>query len=206
MNKKTWRKRFAERSDLTTNLVHLTKSNGSKSSVDVVLQILESKRLKGSNTKSGFIIGKKPAVCFQDTPIYSLSQNIYYEQKLRESNSNGKVRYVGSGLLFKKLDIYRKGGRPVIYDKSIEAKKYLPSSEYWRIVNFDLKNDAKIIDWTHEREWRVPIEYEFELKDTVVLMPNFKAQKDFTNKFEKQFGCNPMKKLKGIIDIGQIFY
>lgn len=54
--------------------------------------------------------------------------------------------------------MYKKGGRPVIYDQTIEAKKYLPESQHWRIVNFDLSNDDRLVDWTHEREWRVPDE------------------------------------------------
>ena len=50
-------------------------------------------------------------------------------------------------------------GRPVIYDKTISAKKYLPENEWWRIVNLDLSDEDRFIDWTHEREWRVPNDF-----------------------------------------------
>lgn len=206
MTGETWLKRLAERNDLTSNLVHLTKPSGKKSVLDVLLKILDEQRLKGSTTSSGFIVGKTPAVCFQDTPLYSLSQNIYYEQKLRAANENEKMRYTGNGLLFSKNRVFKKGGRPVIYDETSKAKKYLPTSEYWRIVNFNLKNENAIIDWTHEREWRVPNELAFDLNEVTVLVANLNAQKKFVEKFEEKFKENPLKLLKGVINLSQIFY
>lgn len=84
MNYETWKNRIAERNDLTSSLIHLTKASGSQNCFDVILQILDNRTLKGSTTESGFIVGNRPAVCLQDTPIYSLAQNVYYEQKLRK--------------------------------------------------------------------------------------------------------------------------
>ncbi len=71
--------------------------------------------------------------------------------------------------MFDKTYIYKKGGRPVIYDKTEEAKKYLTEDKWWRIVNLDLSDSNNIIDWTHEREWRVLNELTFELKMLVLL-------------------------------------
>ena len=72
--------------------------------------------------------------------------------------------------MFPKEYVYNKGGRPVIYEKTEIAKTFLPKEQWWRIVNFDLGNSDNIIDWTHEREWRCPGNFEFELSEATILM------------------------------------
>ena len=49
-------------------------------------------------------------------------------------------------------------------------KSLLPDDEYWRIVNYDLSNSQYMIDWTHEREWRIPGNIEFEYKNIEILV------------------------------------
>ncbi|WP_419777801.1 hypothetical protein [Malaciobacter marinus] len=166
-----WRKRHIERNDLSSELVHLTRSTESKSSIENLYQILESKILNGSKN-TGFIVGETPAVCFQDAPLYTVGQNCWFEKTFREENKWAKKRYDPTGLIFKKQYIYSNGGRPVIYDSTESAKAYLDKREWWRIVNFNLTDNSSIIDWTHEREWRVPIELKFELADVVLLFAN----------------------------------
>ena len=150
--KDSWRRRYSERTDLTTGLVHLTKPSPKHKLVEVMFKILEEGILRGSTTDKGFVVGKNRAVCFQDAPVHSVAQNCWFEQKLRESGEQVKKRYFPSGFLFHKQEIYKKGGRPVVYDKTVEAKKYLPETEWWRIINFDISYDDAFIDWTHERE------------------------------------------------------
>jgi len=118
---KDWRRRIAERSDLSTGLVHLTRENDSKSVFDVLYNILASKKLIGS-TNTGFIIGNNSAVCFQDTPLGSICQNVFYEQKKKELDDNQKLRYRAIGLYFDKRYLFNKGARPVIYDKKMMLK------------------------------------------------------------------------------------
>lgn len=208
MKKEAWSKRLAERSDLTISLVHLTKakSEGSSlSALDVLIKILKEKKLIGSKPEVGFICGDTPAVCFQDTPLYQLAQNIYYEQKLRKAQEYTKIRYIGVGLMFSKFHVYQKGGRPVIYEKKENAKFFLPSSEYWRIVNYDLSDENEIIDWTHEREWRIKNNYEFNLHEVTVLLPKCKTIKHFIKKYKKEFNSDPYDDLKGIICLQELF-
>ena len=69
-----------------------------------------------------------------------------------------------------KADAYRKGARPVIYDSIEEAKEYLDEQDWWRIVRLDYSHDDDIIDWTHEREWRILGEFRFELNEIVVTL------------------------------------
>jgi hypothetical protein len=52
--------------------------------VDVLIQILKSKKINGSTTKPGFIIGSDKAVCFQDAPINELAQNLLHEQYMKK--------------------------------------------------------------------------------------------------------------------------
>jgi len=161
MDKSAFLKRREYRVDITAGLYHLTKPQGNLDSVDVLMKILLEKKLIGSTTNGGYICGQTPAVCFQDIPLYSVAQNVYYEQELQNQHG-AKIRYEGTGLAFGKFFIYKNGGRPVVYDKLDDAKRYLPADQWWRIVNLDLASD-KLIDWTHEREWRVPGNLTFEL-------------------------------------------
>ena len=167
--------------------------------MDILIKILKEKTIIGSTTESGFICGDTPAVCFQDSPLYHLTQNIYYEQKMRQAKEYEKIRYLGIGLMFMKTYVFKKGGRPVIYEQTDVAKKILPKSEYWRIVNYDLNDYNKIIDWTHEREWRIKNNFEFELKDVTVVLPNPKDVKTFSNKYIKAFKSSPIDDLNGVI-------
>jgi hypothetical protein len=173
-----WRERIASRSDLTGRLTHLTKPTDVDISgmsfdelnlyaVDNLIKILEEKKLYGSTTKSGYIVGNRKAVCFQDAPLYALIQNVQHEFLRREKNTKEKLRYCGVGLSFVKPYSYRDyGGRPVIYEKTEVAKSFLPKNEWWRIVDVEYQckssDNWDIVDWTHEREWRVPDDMEFD--------------------------------------------
>jgi hypothetical protein len=198
--------RIAQRSDITLSLVHLTRDQEKLSGIDVLIKILTEQKLCGSDTSSGFIVGKTRAVCFQEAPIYSLAQNIYTEQVYRKANKNAKVRYLGFGISISKDVVYRKGGRPVIYDKTQIAKSYLPESEWWRIVNFDLSDAKAIIDWSHEREWRVPGDFEFSLSEVTILLPNAKAYQSFVKKCKDLGKEEILKSSQGIVQLGAVFY
>jgi hypothetical protein len=180
-----WRKRHIERSDLTTELVHLTRSVNSKSAIDVLYEILQTGKVNGSITSSGFIVGNTPAVCLQDAPLNAVGQNCWFEQTYRKVNSAATKRYDPTGLIFSKTYIYSKGGRPVIYDRTSDAKGYLPKDQLWRIVNFDLSDKNNIVDWTHEREWRIPNELEFEPTDVVLLFANNSDLRSFIDLCDK---------------------
>lgn len=185
-----WWKRISRRSDMTRAVTHLTKEakidGKDLSALEVLVKILKEKKLKGSTTKSGFIVGNMKAVCFQETPLYSLSENIIYEEELEENSKNPKVRYRPFGLSFDKQYIYEKGGRPVIYDKTNEAKEYLTREQYWRIVSYDLSDDDKIIDWTHEREWRVPGDLKFNLGQVSVVVKDYDDYQELKKMCKKE--------------------
>ncbi|CAK1722493.1 DUF2971 domain-containing protein [Vibrio crassostreae] len=200
-----WRNRYSERSDLSTGLVHLTRATDNAAVAELMFKILTERTLKGSSTEQGFIVGKHTAVCFQDAPLSSVCQNTWFEQKLRASGHTNKTRYHPCGFMFSKQKIYTSGGRPVIYDKTAEAKKYLPESEWWRIVNFDLSNPDFIIDWTHEREWRVKGDFEFDVNEVTLLFTKsttYKAFIELCDKNDRPF----YKVVAGVINMQNILF
>ncbi|HCM1502558.1 TPA: hypothetical protein N2941_004407 [Vibrio parahaemolyticus] len=203
--KRDWKRRYSERSDLSTSLVHLTKRTKRLSSVKIMHKILKEKKLVGSTTDSGFIVGSNRAVCFQDAPVHAICQNCWFEQKLRESDDTVKVRYQPSGFLFHKQLVFKSGGRPAIYDRTSDAKQYLPESEWWRIVNLNLNNDSQFVDWTHEREWRVKNEFNFELSDVTLLFATGSTYKSFI-KYCDELNTPFYKEVAGVIVTEEVFF
>jgi len=201
-NKVEWLKRIRLRSDISGYLTHLTKANDKSDAIDILIKILKEKKIIGSTPDIGYIIGTSNAVCFQDAPVYGLSQNLIHEQYVRENEKKEskstyipKIRYVGFGLGFSKKYAFEKGARPVVYEIKEIAKSILPKSDWWRIVSFDLSDDQNIIDWTHEREWRVKGDFAFELNEVYVYLVNGKSYKDFLAKA----GDEIIKGIKGIV-------
>lgn len=197
-----WIKRVSSRTDMTSYLTHLTRPNETLSSVEVLLKILQEQKIIGSSTQSGFIVGKNRAVCFQDVPFNSLAQNVYLEEKNREQ-FGGKVRYEAVGLAFRKPYVFRLGARPVIYEQTLIAKDLLSSEdEYWRIVNFNISDGNNIIDWTHEREWRMKGDLEFELHKATVILPSSRSYKNFMEKSSKEL----LDQIEGIVYMQPILF
>ena len=193
-----WRERSFSRSDISTGLVHLTKSKeidgGTLSPVDVLIKILNDRKIVGSNPGSAYIHGSTCAVCFQDTPIYGIAQNVAFEEEHHAS----KNRYSGCGLIFSKVNIFKRGGRPVIYETPEKAKKILADvSEHWRIVRLDLSDTSDIVDWTHEREWRLPGDLEFRYGEAAILLNDKDCYREFMDKMQGSY--ETLKELCGII-------
>ena len=124
-----WRTRVESRNDIVTRLTHLTRATEDMDALEVLFKILSDKKLVGSTTDSGYIVGKTPAVCFQDMPLAPLAEHILYENGSFDSIDNLNVRYCGVGIRCHKGFVYRQGGRPVIYDKTHELRKMLPEEE-----------------------------------------------------------------------------
>lgn len=204
MNVKQWSERISRRSDFTCGLVHLTKPKNRISSINILVQILKDRTLKASS--DGYICGKNPVVCFQDVPLQSLSENIYYEQQLREEDKNKTIRYSPFGIRFSKPYIYRAGGRPVFYEDTEVAKNILPKEEYWRIVKLDLCNDDNFVDWTHERKWRIKGDFHFDLEQVEVLLSSQKSIARFIEICEEYGLTDIMKEIKGIVTLKSIIF
>jgi len=198
-NTSSWLKRMRLRSDMSAYVTHLTRENEDLNmrGVNVLIKILKEKKLKGSNN-NGFISGSDTAVCFQDAPLHGITQNLIHEQFNREE-LGGKIRYRPYGICFRKEYVFRKGGRPVIYEQREFAKQNF-KNELWRVVTFDLSSNDKVIDWTHEREWRVKGDFTFELKNATVVVTNKNAYKKFIKRVDKDI----LNEIAGIIVLDPI--
>ena len=114
------------------------------------------------------VYGPYSAICFTEMPLYAL---IDYANK-RQSGSKFVGKY---GIAFKKNELFMAGARNVIYGLSGEHKESEEGDPYWgyglrtlasscglgineqyRYVYTKLSHD-KPIDWTFEREWRLPV-------------------------------------------------
>lgn len=203
-----WSKRIQHRTDLSGFVYHLTKAeldNNGKTVMDALdrlVKIITERKLNGSSTESGFITGKRKAVCFQDAPIQGIVQNVLHENSYK-AELGGKTRYTYLGVAFPKAYIFQQGGRPVFYEEKETAKKILPPDEYWRIVDFSLMDKENIVDWTHEREWRLPAdEFHFDISKAVVLLPNRERYKNLIEKLSEE----DLKAIQGIIQISPLIY
>lgn len=159
----TWRKRLNNRNDMATRITHLTRGANDKEAFEILWKILVDKKLNGSGS-DGFINGRRKAVCLQELPLSAIAENLMYEETL-----NDRKRYSPFGIRFHKAFIYKRGGRPVIYENKELMKSLLPEDEYWRIVDLNLSDNTSYVDWTHEREWRVPDELAFDYKNIEVI-------------------------------------
>lgn len=199
---KKWKLRMSERQDLSSSLVHLTRMSEidsvKLSAVDVLLKILREKQIIGSTTEKGFIRGNRAAVCFQDAPLYSIAQNLKFEKELTEA-AGGRHRYSGCGLVFSKYYLYQNKCRPVIYDSVEEGKKYLKESELFRLVSFDLTNTSNIIDWSHEREWRMAGNFTFKIDWSAVLLETKNDYREFIKKCMLPENEGILEKVCGIV-------
>lgn len=196
MDHKTWIKRVQRRSDITTRLTHLTRSNNNMTAMDVLNKILEERIIRGSTTETGYIIGPDKAVCFQEVPLIGVAENIICENQLNAGT--GIVRYEGFGIRVNKQHAYLRGARSVIYGKTKELKAILPESEWWRIVNHDLTDYEHAIDWTHEREWRVKGDYTITYSGIEVIVPNHIEYHNFINYWLDK-NQNLLREINGII-------
>lgn len=160
--------REAMRSDLTAFLTHLTRGGDKDDAYDSLWSILDDKKLKASEQVSE----AENVVCFQDVPIRSIGENIRYEQNLREHRNMPKIRYSPFGIRVEKRIAFIRGARPVVYEKHDDYKKVLQPQYYWRYVAIDYDKSGTYVDWTHEREWRIKGDYEFEYESIIVVLPS----------------------------------
>lgn len=209
-NHDKWRKRLRNRNDMSTYLTHLTKEyNGGHdgfpmTDVERLLKILRDRKLLGS--KTGYINSGTPVVCFQESPIYDIAQNVEYEM-LNKEELGGKNRYAPVGLTLSKKFVFSKGGRPVIYERPeiINDNKCFPAIKddaLWRVVSLDLTENDFFIDWTHEREWRVKGDVDFTLDEVSVILADRYKYREFISKVDEAI----VKQINGIVVLENIVY
>jgi hypothetical protein len=144
------------RDDLSDRLVHLTKGDDP---FRTFVKILSDRALLGG---TGFIKGRHRCVCFSEAPISKLPQIL--------STPHENIKYRPYGLVFTKMWVFRKGGRPVIYQPDSDYAA-LPFAKKHLHVRFWL-SDKYTVDHSWEREWRIKTDrLDFTPNDVTLLMP-----------------------------------
>lgn len=197
MNVELWRNRISNRTDLVARVTHLTKGSSDEEAFEKLWKIIAEKKLIGSGNR-GYVVGNEKAVCFQEVPLYSIVENLLFEDSL-----NDKTRYSWFGIRFNKLTMYKRGARPVIYGKTEELKQMLPPKEHWRVVDLDLESES-VTDWSHEREWRIKGDFEFNYEDIEIIVRNDLYYRKFIDRCIENNKIDIIRNVHGIIPINTV--
>jgi hypothetical protein len=158
------------RFDLSNALIHLTRDNELLNAQQVFEKILSDKKLLGSSKN---IRGGHSCICFSETPISAIGQII--------AQNDDKFHYGRFGFIFSKIDLFKIGARPVIYQPDSDYD-LLPKELQYRHVRYELEKT----DWTWEREWRIQTDSLSLDSDKVTLMvPDRKFTDDLKNKIHE---------------------
>jgi len=149
------------RPDLSTFLIHLTKGINDEIAFDNLKSIIRDKQLNQSLYK----VGNKHVVSLTETPIGCLKT----ADGLR--NYTDFQKYSRYGIMVYKKDIYRDGGRPVLYLED-KFKDKLPKKIRWRHQKFEPSFTSVKYDWTWEREWRIKGDFNFSSKYYEAIVPS----------------------------------
>ena len=199
MDHTIWRNRLNNRNDMAARITHLTRGHDVHDAFKNLWKILVDKKLNGSGN-SGFINGGRKAVCLQELPLSAIAENLRYEEILSD-----KIRYSPFGIRFHKMFIYNKGGIPVIYENKEIMKKLLPENGYWRIVDLDLTDPKSFVDWTHEREWRVPGELSFSYNNIEVIVKDSSYYRKLVEQCIKTKRTDILVDIRGIITLDSVY-
>ncbi|MFA9188775.1 hypothetical protein [Flavobacterium magnesitis] len=170
------------RFDHCENLIHFTKGEDKvldyESAYQNLKKIIKSGELKGC---TGMIFGGHRCVCFTESPVRCLTNNGKLDSKYFS-------RYTPFGLQYCKTDVFKNGGRPVIYSTREEAKiQKFNTHINWRYVSYNPGMEGKL-DFTWEREWRIKKE-KIPVNPEIVklVFPNIDWINRFIEEHEKEY-------------------
>ena len=157
------------RRDISSQLVHLTKSTAEFQAIEVLDKIINENKIIGC---TGFIKSHEQCICFSETPLTEIANLL----KVNEvTTRNGlRPRYEAYGVVVPKKWFWNQGARPVIYQPDSEYD-ILPDELKYRHVRCELESD---IDFTWEREWRLKTnELILIPEQTIFVVPTSKEVK-----------------------------
>lgn len=130
-----------DRVDISNYLVHFTKGDQALRNFG---SIVSEQKLRGG---TGFIKGGHTCVCFTESPLHAL-------RDILDKPNDHTFRYAPYGVIVTKKWLFSQGGRPVLYQA---AREYdiIPALLQWRHVTYE-PTALRPIDFTWEREWRIP--------------------------------------------------
>lgn len=124
--------------------------------IERLLNILTTRRILASPMP--FLPGDPTAVCFTECVWESLTEI-------------AEAQYSPYGVVFEKKKVFEAGGGPALYlrgDLLKEGGEGIPPKMLPFVVPFDptaVLKSGVIQDWLHEREWRLPSDFQFEYSD-----------------------------------------
>ncbi len=170
------------RPDQSHFLAHFSKG---ASAYDNLVSILKSRAIWAS----ALPWTKRPAVCFTECPWSSLLAHA--------------SQYSPYGLGFTKPHVYASGGGPAFYVRPDHFDKQQWESDLYTFVTpfapayrpAHLKDQrylkGKTIDYSHEREWRVPHEFKFEYEQVqFVILDTYEDMARFPGELKDAVGRN----------------
>ena len=84
-------------------------------------------------------------------------------------------------------------------------KSLLPESEYWRIVDLNLSNKNSYVDWTHEREWRVPDELTFNYRNIEIIVKQGRYYRELVERCIDKKRTDILVGIHGIITLDSVY-
>ena len=79
------------------------------------------------------------------------------------------------------------------------------NEEWWRIVDLKLDDKIQMIDWSHEREWRIKGHLKFRYSQVEIIVPNPKYRKKLIQYCEDNRKQKMLKEIKSIITLNSIY-
>jgi hypothetical protein len=149
------------RTDISDSLIHFTGPRDDwENAYGNLKSILSSQKIIAGKD---LIRGQYSCVCFTEAPFPSLEEGLL--------NPSNYSRYAPFGVMFDKVLVFERGGRPVIY-QSEEEYSALPESLRWRHVRYE-PTASPPIDFTWEREWRIHCTgLLFGPSEATIIVPN----------------------------------
>ena len=151
-------------------VTHFVKFESNKDiAAQALLRIIESGELRGG---TGYIMGGHTCICFSDKPVGSNFPGLF------DMYGTQKI-YARFGISIPKINLYKKGGRPVIY-QDISEYNNLPDTHKWRHVTYKPYQPSRV-DFTWEREWRIQINHLNlkEVKASIVIPESRRGEFDY---------------------------
>ena len=195
------------RPDFSNFLAHFTKDGAfcnaeqdkeistiaNQTARDRLVSILQHKRISATNMPWTNL----PCVCFTECPWNSLLAHT--------------KRYSSYGIGFTKAFIFKKKGSPALYLRVNIFKKYRKrkkmskeEKEWWVFAtpfspsyrNKYEKGLLKTVDYTHEREWRLPKDLTFEYADIAfIIVKTLSDLQNFPEEIQTSLKDNGVKVL-----------
>ncbi|MFH1560824.1 MAG: hypothetical protein ABID84_05385 [Chloroflexota bacterium] len=146
------------RDDVSSRLIHLTRGEPEKVAAEAFLSIVKERKIRGGTE---CIKGGYRCVCFSEAPLSKLTQ-------ILANPAASGMRYKPFGVMVEKEWLFKRGGRPVIYQPDAEYS-LLHETQRFRHVRYEPSS----VDFTWEREWRIRTdELELDPSVTTLVVPN----------------------------------